>query len=107
MFWAVTTRSAEMAITAARIPKKICSATTGPSSLLRTPLGLGTDLEGGRVGNGGHPFAQPRLVVEEIGDVDLGVLVLRAPEQRVEWADLDADAAVHAQAVVDVEPVEE
>ena len=36
----------------------------------------------------------------------LGVLVLGAPEQRVERAHLDADAAVHAQRVVDVEAVE-
>ena len=46
------------------------------------------------------------LVVEQVGDAGLGVLVLRAPEQGVEGADLDADAAVHAQRVVDVEAVE-
>ena len=37
----------------------------------------------------------------------LGVLVLRAPEQRVERAHLDADPAVHAERVVDVEAVED
>src|SRR6202008_1688785 len=42
-----------------------------------------------------------------LSDAGLGVLVLRAPEQGVEGADLDADAAVHAQGVVDVEPVED
>ncbi len=43
------------------------------------------------------------LVVEQVGDLGLGVLVLGAPEQGVERADLDADPAVHAQRVVDVE----
>ena len=38
--------------------------------------------------------------------LNLGVLVLGAPEQRLERADLDADAAVHAERVVDVEAVE-
>src|SRR4029450_6848796 len=36
----------------------------------------------------------------------LRVLVLRTPEQRVERAHLDADPAVHAERVVDVETVE-
>src|ERR671910_3731821 len=53
-----------------------------------------------------HPLAESLLVVEQVGDPQLGVLVLRAPEQGVERAHLDADAAVHAQRVVDVEPVE-
>ena len=44
--------------------------------------------------------------MEQVGDAGLGVLVLRAPEQGVERADLDADAAVHAERVVDVEAVE-
>jgi hypothetical protein len=44
--------------------------------------------------------------VEQIGYVRFGEFVLGAPEQRVERADLDADAAVHAQRVVDVEAVE-
>ena len=46
------------------------------------------------------------LVVQQLGDAGLGVLVLGAPEQRVERADLDADPAVHAERVVDVEAVE-
>src|SRR5262249_21079165 len=54
-----------------------------------------------------HPFAQLPLVVQQLGDVGLGVLVVGAPEERVEWADLDADAAVHAERVVDVEAVED
>src|SRR4051812_47170328 len=41
-----------------------------------------------------------------VEQVAFGVLELRRPEQRVEWADLDADAAVHAQRVVDGEAVE-
>jgi hypothetical protein len=45
--------------------------------------------------------------VEQVEQVDLGVLELRAPVQRVERADLDADAAVHAQREVDGEPVED
>ena len=46
------------------------------------------------------------LLVRQVADVGLGVLELRRPEQRVERADLDADAAVHAQREVDGEPVE-
>ena len=42
----------------------------------------------------------------QVADVELGVLELRAPVQRVERADLDADAAVHAEREVDREPVE-
>jgi len=44
--------------------------------------------------------------VEEVGDLDLGELELGAPEQRVERADLDADATEHAQREVDREAVE-
>src|SRR5262245_1536569 len=44
--------------------------------------------------------------MEEVGDPGFGVLVLGAPEQRVEWAHLDADPAVHAEGVVDVEAIE-
>src|SRR5829696_1671866 len=54
-----------------------------------------------------HPLAESLLVVEQVGDPQLGVLVLRAPEEGVERAHLDADAAVHAQRVVDVEAVEQ
>src|SRR5215207_3355091 len=57
--------------------------------------------------NRAHPLAQLLLVVQQLGDARLGVLVLRAPEQGVERAHLDADAAVHAQRVVDVEAVEQ
>src|SRR5205085_11165427 len=53
-----------------------------------------------------HPLAELVLIVQQIGDADLGVLELRAPEEGVEGADLDADAAVHAEGVVDVEAVE-
>jgi hypothetical protein len=45
--------------------------------------------------------------VEEQALVVLGVLELRRPEQRVERAHLDADAAVHAQREVDREAVED
>src|SRR5205085_152312 len=70
-------------------------------------LDLGADLE--RLGRADreHPLPELFLVVEERADPGLGVLVLRAPEQGVERTDLDADAAVHAQGVVDVEPVED
>src|SRR5262249_31167486 len=53
-----------------------------------------------------HPLAELLLVVEKVGDVGLGVLELRAPEEGVERAHLDADPAVHAQGVIDVEAVE-
>src|SRR5207248_10567810 len=77
----------------------------GAGSLL--PLDLGADLE--RLGRAHrlHPLAELFLVVEQGPDAGFGVLVLRAPEQGVEGADLDADAAVHAQGVVDVEAVED
>src|ERR687886_816997 len=39
-------------------------------------------------------------------DVVLGVLELRTPEQSVERADLHTDPAIHAQGVVDGEPVQ-
>src|ERR1044072_592552 len=63
-------------------------------------------LEGLGFGDTFHPFAELFLVVEQVGDADLGVLELRGPEQGVEGADLDADAAVHAEGVVEVEAVE-
>src|SRR4051812_33845213 len=69
-------------------------------------LGLGTGFVGLVLGDGVHPLAEAILVVEQIGDARLGVLVLGAPEKRVEGAHLDADAAVHAERVVDVEAVE-
>src|SRR6187402_3252647 len=80
-------------------------ATTGlprdlPDLLLRPGL------VGLEVGHGLHPLAEALLVVEQVGEAQLGVLVLGAPEQGVERAHLDADAAVHAERVVDVEPVE-
>ena len=54
----------------------------------------------------GHPVRQLLLLVRELADVVLGVLELTTPEQRVVGADLDADAAVHAEGVIDREPVE-
>src|SRR5690606_40873154 len=51
-------------------------------------------------------FRSPLLVVDQVGDAGLGVLELGAPEERLERADLDADAAVHAERVVDREAVE-
>jgi hypothetical protein len=45
--------------------------------------------------------------VRELSDVVLRVLELTTPEQRVVRADLDADTAVHAQGVIDREPVED
>src|SRR5687767_12925801 len=67
---------------------------------------LGADLERRRLGSRPVPLAEPLHVVEHALDLRLGVLELRAPVQRVEGADLDADAAVHAQPVVDVEAIE-
>src|SRR3954451_11714507 len=70
-------------------------------------LGLGTGPEGLRLRHGLHPLAETVLVVQQLGDARLRVLELRAPEQRVERAHLDADTAVHAERVVDVESVED
>src|SRR3954469_11490076 len=83
-------------------PKAMFCATKG----LLLLLDVGADFEGRRLGHGLHPLAELVLVVEQVGDLGLGVLVLGAPEQRVERAHLDADPAVHAQRVVDVEAVE-
>ena len=57
--------------------------------------------------DGGHPRSEPVLLVEQVADVELGVLELGAPVQGVERAHLDADAAVHAEREVDGEAVED
>ena len=96
-------------MTAAMMPKAMFWATIGSRSVTAghlLDLRLGAGLVGLEVGHGLHPLAEPVLVVEQVGDAGLGVLVLGAPEQGVERADLDADAAVHAERVVDVEAVE-
>src|SRR5205823_6470128 len=69
-------------------------------------LDLGALLERLRLGNGVHPLPELFLVVQQLRDARLGVLVFGAPEQRIEGTHLDADAAVHAERVVDVETVE-
>src|SRR5690606_40190014 len=81
-----------------------CATISSPGDL--ADLLLGPGLVGLEVGHGLHPLAKALLVVEQVGEAQLGVLVLGAPEQGVEGADLDADPAVHAQRVVDVEAVE-
>src|SRR5829696_3978558 len=63
-------------------------------------------VERGRWRNRGHPLAEPVLLVSHVADVELGVLELGRPEQRVERADLDADTAVHAQGEVDREAIQ-
>jgi len=45
--------------------------------------------------------------VGELADVVLRVLELAAPEEGVVWTDLDADAAVHAERVIDREAVQD
>src|SRR5437660_6050495 len=119
MFLVVTTRMAATAMDAARNPKATFWATsrwaaasrlgTGRCRLLvlGALLDLRPGLQGQGLGHRLHPVAQPLLVVEQLGDAHLRVLVLRAPEQGVEGTDLHADAAVHAQPVVDVETVQE
>src|SRR5204863_5769815 len=57
--------------------------------------------------HGVAPILELLLLVGEEVDLVLGVFELRAPEQRVERTDLDADPAVHAQGVVDGESVED
>src|SRR5215204_2184189 len=44
--------------------------------------------------------------MRHLSNVELGVLELRRPEQRIERADVNADSAVHTQREVDGEPVE-
>src|SRR5215203_3163388 len=73
----------------------------------RSLLLLRAGLELRRLRHRLHPLAELVLVVQQLGDAGLGVLILRAPEQRVERAHLDADAAVHAQREVDVEAIEQ
>src|SRR6187431_2942925 len=77
------------------------SITPGSLSFLRAGFQFGG------LGHRLHPLAELLLVVQQLGDARLGVLVLGAPEQGVERAHLDADAAVHAQREVDVEAVEQ
>src|SRR5215207_1480760 len=123
-FLVVTTRHADTSITAAMMPKKMFCATkrSSPSefawasrdAIIGAPhssrdlldLGLAAGLVGLEVGHGLEPLGEALLVVEQIGDAELAELVLGAPEQGVERADLDADAAEHAKREVDVEAVE-
>src|SRR5215211_4571655 len=98
-----TTPIAAPAIASAMIQKATCCSHIALLLLLRL---VGAGLERLRLGDRLHPLAEFHLVVQELRDAALGVLVFRAPEERVERADLDADPAVHAQRVVDVEPVE-
>src|SRR5438445_2837365 len=118
MFWVVTSRMAATAMTAASRPKATFWATSmwvaantlgmgrGSSLLLGALFDLRPRFQGQGLGHRLHPVAQALHVVEQVGMLDRGVLVLRAPEQGVGGADLHADAAVHAQPVVDVEAVE-
>ena len=115
-FFVVTTHSAAKTITAAMIPNPTFRATLIASSAGERSRRPGLDrhcffsrscFELRRLGHRLHPLAELVLVVQEVGDAGLGVLVLGAPEQGVERAHLDADAAVHAQRVVDVEAVEQ
>src|SRR5262245_2765672 len=100
-----TTPIAAPAIATAMIQKATsCSHISMARSLLLALLG--TELQRLGFGHGGHPLAELDLVMEQLGDVALGVLVLGAPEQGVERAHLDADPAVHAERIVDVEAVE-
>src|SRR4051812_20768079 len=101
---------------AASTPKAMCwgsirqpplSRRAPAGSLLGALLDLGTGLERRRFGDSRHPLVQPRLVVQEISDLELGVLELGTPEEGIERAHLHTDAAVHAQRVVDVEAVED
>src|SRR6056297_3471932 len=112
-----TTLSAAKIMAAAMMPKPTFWATftssaarmrafTSARSIRRSSFLLGSRFEFRCLGNRLHPLAELLLVVEQVGDLRLGVLVLGAPEQRVERTHLDTDAAVHAQRVVDVEPVE-
>src|SRR3954464_11827720 len=71
-----------------------------------TPL-PGPSAPGGGRWDGPHPLAQLLALVGEAEEIVRRVLELGRPEQRVERADVDADAAVHAQRVVDREPVED
>src|ERR1700719_4133167 len=97
-----TTPIAAAPIATAKTQKATCCSHT---ALLLT-LRLGADLERLGFRHELHPLPQLDLVVQQVGDLELRVLVFGAPEQGVEGAHLDADPAVHAQRVVDVEAVE-
>src|SRR6056297_1899187 len=111
-FFEVTTLSAAKIMNAAMMPNATFCATLMPSAARITALTwsrsflVRSGFEVGRLGHRLHPLAELLLVVEQVGDLGLGVLVLGAPEQGVERAHLHADAAVHAQRVVDVEAIE-
>ena len=71
---------------------------------------FGSAAPGSGAGGGGTVgihWPEPVLLVQQVLDVELGVLELRAPVQRVERADLDADPAVHAEREVDGEAVQD
>src|SRR5260370_27887641 len=97
-----TTPMAAAPIATARTQKATCCS----HAALPLALRFGADLEGFGLRDAVHPLAELDLVVQHVGDLELRVFVLGAPEQRVERADLDADPAVHAQGVVDIEAVE-
>src|SRR6056297_2848158 len=111
-FFEVTTLSAAKIMNAAMMPNATFCATLTPSAARITALTwsrsflVRSGFEIGRLGHRLHPLAELFLVVQQVGDLGFGVLVLGAPEQGVERAHLHADAAVHAQRVVDVEAVE-
>src|SRR5262245_63848173 len=98
-FCARTTPIAAAAIATARIQNATSTATLAPNTGTTRPprsrgsplLHLGADLERLGFGHGVHPLAELALVVQQLGDVRLGVLELGAPEEGVERADLDAD----------------
>src|SRR5204863_8422870 len=68
---------------------------------------LGTFFERRRRQHGVLPFLQPLLLMGQLVDVVLRVVELAAPEERVERTGLDADTAVHAERVIDREPIED
>ena len=119
MLLVVTTRIAAKIITAASRRRRRCSRGRRTSCVAGADRAEHADQRGtfltlasepdsyaSKSGTVVHPLTETLLVVEQVLDPHLGVLVLGAPEQRLERADLDADAAVHAERVVDVEAVE-
>src|SRR5450631_4079128 len=82
-----TTPIAAAPIATANSQKATCCSHT---ALLLT-LRLGAHLKWLRFRDGLHPLPELDLVVEEVGDLELRVLVFGAPEQRVEGAHLDTD----------------
>src|SRR5690606_20999847 len=111
--WDVTTRYADTSVSTPTTTQTQLTAWENHSPIIRPGppccdrAGIGSLCDLRLLGDGGKPLVLQRVhVVHQLPHLVLGVLVLGAPEESVERAHLDTDAAVHAEGEVDVKPVE-